>query len=241
MQDKSGVFQSGVKVRSAAILGVVLALFSVASVAKANTVGMQFIGASGNTILNISDPTAGYTYANALIDPYTAYINGSSTPTLIWCVDPDHSVSPGQTWTANVSYLGGNLSNTYQGSGGATVYGAMAWLITQMQAATTSTQRQELQAAIWEIAEGAPGPTTGFSVNFVSSTFINAVATDITNAENNILTSGFEILTDTQGQTQEFMIINTPEPSTLLLLGAGLFAFAMLYRSKRAYALIGQN
>jgi hypothetical protein len=239
MLGKLGVFQGGVKFRLAAVLVVVMALLSVASVARANTVGMQFIGAAGSTTLNISDPTAGYTNANALIDPYTAYINGSSTPTLIWCVDPDHGVSPGQTWTANVTYLGGNLSNTYQGSGGATAYGAMAWLITQMQTATTATQRQELQAAIWEIAEGAPGPTSGFSVNNVSAAFINAVATDITNAENNILTSGFEILTDTQGQTQEFMIINTPEPSTLFLLGAGLFAFVMLNRSKRALALIG--
>jgi hypothetical protein len=239
MQGSLGVFQGGVRTRSAAILGVVLAFFSVASVARANTVGMQFIGAAGSTTLNISDPDAGYTNANALIDPYTAYINGSSTPTLIWCVDPDHGVSPGQTWTANVTYLGGNLSNTYQGNGGATAYGAMAWLITQMQSATTSTQRQELQAAIWEIAEGAPGSTGDFTVNFVSSTFINAVAADITNAENNILTSGFEILTDTKGQTQEFMVINTPEPSTILLLGAGLFAFVMLTRSKRAHALIG--
>ena len=234
-----GVFKAGNGARSAAIIGLVMAFFSIGSVARANTVGMQFIGAAGNTTLNVSDPSAGYTNATALIDPYTAYINGSSTPSLIFCVDPDHGVSSGQTWTANVSYLGGDLSNTYQGNAGATAYGAMAWLITQLQSATTTIQKQELQAAIWEIAEGAPGSTGDFSVNNVSASFINAVAADITNAENNILTSGFEILTDTKGQIQEYMIINTPEPSTLLLIGAGLLAFMIFTRSKKAYSLIG--
>ncbi len=199
---------------------------------------MQFIGAAGSTTLNVSDPDAGYTNANALIDPYKAYINGSSTSTLIWCVDPDHDVSSGQTWTANVSYLGGNLSNTYQGS--AAAYGSMAWLITQLQSATTTVQQQELQAAIWEIAEGAPGSTGDFSINNVTSTFLNAVNLDITNAENNALTSGFEILTDTNGQTQEFMVISTPEPSTFLLLAAGLFALMILTRSKWALPLVGR-
>jgi hypothetical protein len=117
----------------------------------------------------------------------------------------------------------------------------MAWLISQFASATTSTQRQELQAAIWEIAEGAPGSTGDFTVNNVSSAFISAVATDITNAENNVLTSGFEILSDVNGQIQEYMVINTPEPSTILLLLAGLFAFVILTRSRRANPLFGAN
>lgn len=238
MLGQSGVSHGRGRVRALAIVCFVAALMFAASAAHANTVSMDFIGATGSTTLNVTDTDAGLNNVTAVIDPYKAYIGGSTTPTLIWCVDPDHGVSPGQKWTANISTIGGGLGNTYLGAAGATAYGAMAWLITQFQSATTTIQKQELQAAIWEIAEGAPGSTGDFSVNNVSSAFINAVATDVTNADNNALTSGFEILTDTQGQVQEYIVL-TPEPSTLLLLGTGLLVFVLLSRSKRANPLLG--
>lgn len=240
MLKQLGILRGWDRTRLGVILGLLLAFFSIASIAKADTAGMYFIGATGSVTLNVSDATAGYTNANAVIDPYMAYINGSSAPTIIWCVDPDHEVSPGDSWTAYVSYPT-NVSQTYLGN--ATTYEEMAWLATQLQAATATATKQELQAAIWDVAEGATtsnSDSTGgdFSVNGMSTTFYSAVATDITSAEGSPLTSGFEILTDKAGAKQEFIVL-TPEPSAILLLLAGLFALIILSRSKMARPLLG--
>src|SRR5271169_6238606 len=95
--------------RSAIVLGFVLAFFSAVSAAKADTGNITFIGATGNITLNVSDADAGYSNVNALIDPYKATINGSSSPTLVFCVDPAHDVTPGESWIFNVYTPGGNL------------------------------------------------------------------------------------------------------------------------------------
>jgi hypothetical protein len=134
----------------------------------------------------------------------------------------------------NVSQLGGDLSKTYLGNANATTYGEMAWLITKLQAASTTSTKQELQAAIWLLAERVSGEDGDFTVTApVGDTyFAKNVSDDITNASHNVLTSGFEILTDTAGAKQEYMVI-TPEPSTLLLLAVGLIGL-LLFASKRA-------
>lgn len=243
-----GNLQGKDRTRLVVFLSLVAAFFSVASVAEANTVSMTFIGgAPGNTTtLNVTDATAtpSYTGVTALIDPYVADVAGS--PTLIWCVDPDHEVNTGDSWTAYLS-LPGDVTHTYLSS--ATTYGEMAYLVTQLQAtdslppsSTRTTTEQELQAAIWDIAEGATSSngytTDGFTVNGMSSGFYSAVDSDIKSADNNPLNSGYEILTDKAGKEQEFLVL-VPEPSSLLLLGVGLFAFMLLSRSKMARPLIG--
>jgi hypothetical protein len=215
----------------------VVVFFSLASAAKADT--LTFTGTVGSITLNVSDPdaTPAYTNENATIDPYKGTRNGN--PVILWCVDPDHGV--GTTWPVYVSQLGGDLSNTFLfqalGQAGATTtYREMAWLITQLAAASSTTTKQELQAAIWLIAEGVTGEDGDFKVNvsLSNTTFWGDVNADITNAQKpHVLTSGFEILTDTQGLNQEYMVI-TPEPSTFLLLGAGLIAVILFAQRKRA-------
>jgi hypothetical protein len=190
---------------------------------------MNFLGASGgNPTLVVSDPGAGYMNATAVIDPYTAIVG--TTKTLIWCVDPDHDVVPGQSWSAYRTQFGpvADLSNTYLGNAGAKTYGEMAWLVTQLSKATGAMNKQEIQAAIWSLADpvdfNASAPAG--DANFVSD-----VNTLEANAAINALTSGFEILTDTSGKAQEFVVL-TPEPATIFLLGVGMLALFWANRRK---------
>ena len=203
--------------------------------ALADTVALT--GVTTNTTLQISDPDAGYANINAIIDPYSGALNGKSV--LLWCVDPDHESNYG-SWNVTVSQLGANLAGTLLKN--ATTYGEMAWLITQLQSASLVTTQQELQAAIWSIAEGAtpnaPTATGDFSITapYGDPNFAADVSKDITNASTHVLNSGFEILTDPSGNEQEFMVLATPEPSTLVLLGIGLIAVFMLaFKKSRGY------
>jgi PEP-CTERM motif len=216
-------------------LCIVVLFFSAASTTKADT--LTFTGTTGSTILNVSDPdaTPSYSGVDAVIDPYKGVLN-AGTPTatslLLWCVDPDHEVNNGDTWSVYTSYSGGNLSHTYLNN--ASTYNEMAWLITQFQGANSTTQ-QELQAAIWYIAEGGVGGSD-FTVNVSPSntTFWNAVTSDIANAvaSQNSLTTSYEILSDAKDAKQEFIVL-TPEPSILLLLALGLIAL-VIFASKAA-------
>lgn len=220
------------------VYSVIVLLFSASSALKAST--LTFTGTTGSITLNVSDSDASPSYSgvNAVIDPYTGILDKNAV--LLWCVDPDHEVNTYDTWPVYISYAGGNLSQTYLGN--ANTYGEMAWLITQFQGANTTTQ-QELQAAIWLIAEGettqAAEQAGPFTVNGESTAFWNSLYGSngyITNAPEHVLTSGFEILSDTTGNTsnakQEFIVM-TPEPSTILQLGAGLIAlFALAFASK---------
>lgn len=222
-------------------------IFSTASSTKADT--LTFTGTTGSVTLNVSDPdaTPSYSNVNGVIDPYYGILD--SNPVLIWCVDPDHEVNTGDAWSVYVNKAGSiNLTQTYLGN--LTTYEEMAWLITQFQGASTTTQ-QELQAAIWLIAEGettqaaeqAPG---AFTINGEGSAFWTSIyGTNgyVTTAPEHLLTSGFEILSDTTGPNvtnakQEFIVL-TPEPSSILLLGVGLLALIVV-ASKRPRVLAAE-
>jgi hypothetical protein len=143
----------------------------------------------------------------------------------IYCVDPDHEINYGDEWTANISYPGGSLANTYLNN--ATTYEEMAYLVTQLADTPfgNTTQRDEIQGAIWQLAD----PSLTFPG--ASGLFLTQVGQWETNAKNNPLTSGFEILTDKELCKQEYIVL-TPEPAMLLLLGAGLFGLGALGRRK---------
>jgi hypothetical protein len=229
------------------VFWLLVLVFSSAASVKATT--LTFTGATGSVTLNVSDTdaTPGYSNVNAVIDPYEGMLG--SNPVLIWCVDPDHEVNTGDNWPVYINTpTSFNAGQTYLGS--LPTYEEMAWLITQFPGSSTTTE-QELQAAIWLIAEGettqaAEQASGAFTVNVpISNTvFWNSLyGTNgyVTTAPSHLLTSGFEILSDTAGPNgtdangtpakQEFIVM-TPEPSTLLLLGVGLLSLILL-ASKR--------
>jgi hypothetical protein len=89
-----------------------LAIVVAPMVSQAST--LNFTAGSG-TPLTVS-LNNGSTSITAAIDPYTAKLNGASTNTLIYCIDPLHDAPPaGVTETYNVSTTGSGFASTMQG------------------------------------------------------------------------------------------------------------------------------
>jgi len=169
--------------------------------AKADTVSMTFTGVNGQI-------DNGY-----YIDPYMATVNGVQG-TEIWCVDFNHHVNFGDTWTANVTPVSASSSNTYLND--LVKYEEMAWLVIQFPS-QDSTNKAAIQWVIWDISSGLDH----------SSYYPTEYAYWFKQTQANYGTgnySDWQILTDINHERQEFLVdaISVPEPSTLPLLVSGL-------------------
>lgn len=198
---------------------VILATCFFATASWADT--LQFTGTATNTTLTIKDSA----YPNGVtgyIDPYLGKLNG--TPITMFCVDPNHEVNINDIW--NVYITSAPTSDwTHTRLNDATTYGEMAYLASQMLATNNATTRQELQTVIWWLADNTLVATVPGGVNVTD--WNNAIAGYKTAAASNVMTGGFEILSDTSGAKQEYLVL-TPEPGSILLLTsgiAGLFGF----------------
>jgi PEP-CTERM motif len=170
------------------------------------------------------------------IPPYGGTLNGQSTE--FYCVDFSHDITAGMNWTAAVTpvTVGGNYSQTFLGNSSSPTYAGsnanagndyllFAYILTEMGQTTNQTTQAEDQWAIWSFTDQGYDPYG--SANLASI---------IANAESNLSTfnpAGWEILTPDDGTYGQEFMINTPEPSSILLLGLGLGALFMLKRRQR--------
>ena len=158
------------------------------------------------------------------IPPYQGTLNGQNA--LFYCVDFSHEITGNTSWSATVTGL--NASNGAFGStrlDNKKTYLEMAWLITQMNAASTQTEKAEYQWAVWSFS-GGNDPYAGSNVLIG-----DALAAVIGGFGG----KGWEILTPTGSYGQEFLVdppAATPEPSGLLLFGTVLLGMAFALRKK---------
>jgi hypothetical protein len=162
------------------------------------------------------------------IPPYGGTLNGN--PAEFYCVDFTHDIKGGTTWYVDAL----NLNSSASAFGGTrldnkTDYLEMAWLITQMGLASTQALKADYQWAVWSFT----GATDPYSKS-VETTLLNEASFAV---KHGYTGAGWEILTPIGTYGQEFLvdppqIATTPEPSTMLLFGAGLLGVSFALRKK---------
>ncbi len=189
------------------------------------------------------------------VGPYYATINGVNTPVI--CDDfADDSYVP-ESWAASTSTVASLGTNVKWGSLNQTQYDEAAYLATMLASAPQSPNAAAIQYAIWQIFDpngnGGSDPGVIAYLNGRDPSLENAVLGYITQAGMQTYTPGeyanvtvysYDAAANPKGPScggsacptappQEFLVVNTPEPSTILLLALGLGGLLMLWRRKK--------
>ncbi len=175
------------------------------------------------------------TRSNDYVGPYGLTINGQRTPAM--CMNDYNNVAG--TWNANATPVNSqDLSNTYLGNrsytvaghsySSAQVYAGEAYLFTELIA--PGADRIDLQDAAWTIMDYVTGHTP-----HATGAAIDSIIADVISHSGSFKTAGYEILSQANpgaNPEQEF-IVATPEPSTLMLLGAALSVVGIVRFGRR--------
>lgn len=186
--------------------------------ASATTVTLDLTGTGSQS------GDGGYVY------PYYFSVDGSSTSTSLMCISFEQEVWVGETWSATIESISGTVDEE------------AAWLF--YDAETNPSNVIADQEAAWYLLEPASGDSNGDNTRLTWAQ--NQVADNPGDAS---FYANFELFVPVSGSQpygdgipQTFIgdppPAATPEPSSLLLLGTGLFAFAeVFYRRTRVAAL----
>jgi PEP-CTERM motif len=155
--------------------------------------------------------TGGQQADGAYVYPYNLTVNGSTNS--LMCLSFNNEISTGESWQATIQSVIGN-----------TLEEEAAWLLNDANVNPGNTVNDQLAA--WGLfASGVAGSDNAqllAAENFVSA-----------NPNDTSFYSQFQLYvpvngTQTSGGDPQTFLGETPEPSSLLLLGTGLFGLAMV-------------
>jgi hypothetical protein len=169
--------------------------------------------------------------ANGEYGPYSMSLNGSTTTTPMICFSDKNWISGGESWTVQsynintITTLGGTFAGT------AATYNELGYLANELFA---DPGNSNLQLAIWSVfGLSAPFTATSGSIQDVQDA-INHVSLGYVTSDVFYIPSGSN-LPLVNGTTPQPFIMQVPEPSSLVLLSAGLLGVIGLL-SKRVTA-----
>jgi len=184
----------------------------------------------------------GASAAGVYISPYQGTITDNVTHTRIFngfviCDDFNTESYLNDPWTAvatNAGALNGN--EKFQTSlSGYTVqqnYNAVAWLANMLLLpgnVTNSTAQTNYSFAIWDIMDGQTTDPDGGAQGLIADAYYNVVTNGYVGSDVTVYTPSPNL-----NASQEFLVVNAPEPSTLLLLGLGLLCLGLAALRKQS-------
>lgn len=226
-------------------LGILAILLGMALPLRADT-AMTLTGAGAGNVLD-----------GVYTSPYTGTVGGvANTPVI--CDDFADDSYVGESWSATVSSVASLAGNVKWGSetNAQQNYEIAAWLVEDLLSTSNKTATEDISFAIWLSLDPAvasyltstyPDPGTLAAAQGWIATAQNAITTqDLTAADfANVL-----VYTPVAGTAvncnggpcpanspQEFLVVRTPEPGSLVLLLGGLIALVGFARRSRTTAV----